>query len=114
MRLQFRVRTSGWSGEIQREVERSIEFAVDRYNDRIDRISVYLTDLKRSRGPRVLLCQMTAILKGAKPALILQRGQDVISTVNRAARRLNYHIGKNINRARMPDAKEYRATVRAA
>ncbi len=114
MRLQFRVRTLGWNGEIRREVERSVEFAVDRHNDRIERISVYLIDLKRSRGERVLLCQMTAILKGARPALILQRGRDIVSAVNRAARRLNYHIGRNINRARMPDAKAYRTTVRAA
>lgn len=114
MRLQFRVLARGWNGEIRREVERSVEFAVDRHNDRIDRISVYLTDLKQSRGERAVLCEMTAVLKGAKPALILQRGRDIVSTVNRAVRRLNYNIGRNINRARIPDAREYRTTVRAA
>src|SRR5579885_3514886 len=114
MKLHFRVRAHQWSNEIQRQIERSIRFAVDRYSDRIESVAVYAANLNPSRVANVNLCQITAILKGAKPTLILERGDDLATVANRAARRLRYHIGKNLERARARCGNAYRATIRVA
>lgn len=114
MEIAVRVRELGWTEELQNEVERRIEYAVDRHRSRIDRISVYLTDLNGPRGGTDKLCQITADVRGARPVLILERGDDLLAVVNRAARRLGYRIGRSIHRGRVSGAPEHRATIRVA
>jgi hypothetical protein len=114
MELAIRARRAGWSEELQRHVERSIEFAVDRHRSRICRISVYLSDLNGPRGFFDKLCQITAEIRGARPVSVLERGDDLQAVVNRAARRLSYRIGRRTDRQRMPHPREYRATIRTA
>lgn len=114
MKIAIRARHVGWNEDFQQQVERSIEFAVDRHRSRIDRISVYLTDLNGPRGGADKLCQITADLRGTNPILILERGDDLLAVVNRATRRLGYRIGRTIHRRRTQGARAYRATIRAA
>jgi putative sigma-54 modulation protein len=113
MEIAIRARHVGWNDELRQQVERSIDFAVDRHRGRIDRISVYLSDLNGPRGGVDKLCQITADLRGTRPVLILERGKGLLAVVNRAARRLGYRIGRNIHRRRASGAPEYRATIRA-
>lgn len=114
MEIAIRARDVGWNEELRQQVERSIEFAIDRHKSRIDRISVYLSDLNGPRGGVDKLCQITADIRGARPVLILERGDDLMGMVNRAARRLGYRIGGHTHRQRMPRQREYRSTIRAA
>ena len=114
MEIAVRVRQLGWNDELQEQVERSIDHAVDRHRNRIDRVSVYLTDLNGPRGGSDKLCHITADLRGVRPVLILETGDDLITVVNRAARRLGYRIGRSIHRGRVAGAPEHRATIRAA
>ena len=114
MEIAIRARHIGWNEELRHHVERSIEFAVDRHKDRIDRISVYLGDLNGPRGGIDKLCQITAAIRGARPVFILEKGDEFHAVVNRAAKRLGYRVGRRTQRQRMPHQREYRATVRAA
>lgn len=114
MEIAIRARHVGWNEELRQQIERSIEFAVDRHRSRIGRISVYLSDLNGPRGGVDKVCQMTADIRGARPVLILERGDDLLGMVNRAARRLGYRIGRHTHRQRMPHQREYRSTIRAA
>ncbi len=66
----------------------------------VTHIAVYLADLNGPRGGVDKLCQITADLRGAMPVLILERGDDLLVTVNRAARRLGYRIGRRIQQVR--------------
>lgn len=114
MEIAVRVRELGWNEKLQSEVERSIEYAVDRHRSRIDRISVYLTDLNGPRGGSDKWCHITAEVRGARPVLIEERGHDILAVVNRAAKRLGYRIGRSIHRGRISGAPEHRATIRVA
>ncbi len=114
MDIAVRVRELGWNEELQKHVERSIEYAVDRHRNRIDRISVYLTDLNGPRGGGDKLCHIIADLRGTRPVLILERGDDLLAVINRATRRLGYRIGRSIHRGRVAGAPEHRATIRVA
>lgn len=114
MEIVVRARHVAWSEELRQQVDRSIRFAVDRHSSRIDRISVDLSDLNGPRGGVDKLCQMTADLRGTRPVLILERGDDLMLAVNRAARRLGYRIARRIQRQRASGAREHRASIRAA
>ena len=114
MEIAVRVRQLGSNEDLQKQVERRIEYAVDRYRSRIDRISISLTDLNGPRGGVDKLCHITADVRGARPVVIVERGEDLLAVVNRAARRLGYRIGRSIHRGRVAGAPEHRATIRVA
>jgi hypothetical protein len=114
MEIAIRARHAGSNEELRQQIERSIQFAAGRHRSRIRRISVYLTDLNGPRGGADKLCQMTADIRGAQPVLILERGDDLLGVINRAARRLGYRIGRRTHRQRAPHQREYRSTIRAA
>jgi hypothetical protein len=114
MEIVIRVRDTDWNEDLRRKLERSIEFAMDRHKSRIDRISVYLSDLNGPRGGVDKLCQITADIRGARPVLILEKGDDLEAVVNRAARRLSHRVGRRLHRLRAPYRREYRSTIRAA
>jgi ribosome-associated translation inhibitor RaiA len=114
MKISVRTRDIRWTEELQSHVERTISFALDRYAQRIDRISLYVADLNGPRGGVDKLCQITADVKGTRPVAILERGYDLATMVNRAARRLRYHVGRNIERLHTPGARQYRMSIRAA
>lgn len=114
MEIAIRSRRVKWNEDLRQQVERSIEFAVDRHKSRIDRILVYVTDLNGPRGGADKLCQITAELRGTRPVLILERGEDLVAVINRATERLGYRIGGNIHGRRTSGTRGYRATIRAA
>jgi ribosome-associated translation inhibitor RaiA len=112
MEVAVRARDIVWNEDLHERVQRSIEFAVDCHSSRIDRISVYLADLNGPRGGVDKLCQITAEIRGAKPVRILEKGDDLVTAVNRAARRLGYRIGRRVHRRRIAGAPEHRGTIR--
>lgn len=113
MEITVRVRDVEWTEDLQLRVQRTIRFATDRHRDRITRISVCLTDLNGPRGGVDKLCHITADMRGANPVIIKEKGEDVITAINRAARRLTYRIGRRLHRRRIAGAPEHRTTIRA-
>jgi hypothetical protein len=114
MKVLVRPRGIEWSDELQRLVERSIAFAVDRYSSQVRQISVYFTDVNGPRGGVDKLCQITADLRRRRPVLILEKGEDLLATVNRAARRLSYRIGRTIQRPKTARTRRTRTPDRGA
>lgn len=98
MKVLLRPRGIEWSDELQKLVERSIAFAVDRYSSRVTQITVYLADVNGPRGGVDKQCQISAELRGSMPVHILEKGDDLLAAVNRAARRLSYRVGRTIQR----------------
>ena len=114
MKVSVRARGIEWSDELQKLVERSIAFAVDRYSSQVRQVSVYLTDVNGPRGGVDKLCQITADLRRRMPVLILEKGENLLATVNRATRRLSYRIGKTIQRPKAARTRRPPARGRAA
>lgn len=113
MKVSVRPRGIEWSDELKKQVKRSIAFAVDRHSARVTHISIYLADVNGPRGGVDKLCQITADLKRSTPILILEKGDDLLATVNRAARRLSYRIGRTIQRSTTSRARRPRTPVRS-
>jgi putative sigma-54 modulation protein len=114
MKIDVRVRGIDFTDELRKGVERIISFAVDRYDTQVDKISVYLADLNGPKGGVDKLCQITANLSRGNPVLILEKGTEILSMVNRAARRLGHRIGRNVQRRHRPDLQRFRESIRAA
>ena len=114
MKITVRTHDFDLDETLQKKVERSIEFAVDRHRDRIDRIGVCLADLNGPRGGVDKLCQMTAEVRGIGTLHISENGSNVTAVAGRAARRLGFRIRRSIERRRGRGAAERRAAIRAA
>lgn len=103
-----------WSQDLRQHVERSVEVAVGRHESRIQRVTVWLSDLNGPRGGVDQQCQITADIRGTQPVLIVERGANLKAVISRAARRLGYRVGRQVLRHRIPHQREYRTTIRAA
>jgi putative sigma-54 modulation protein len=110
--IDFRVRGIDFTDELREAVERIVVFAVDRYDTQVDKISVYLADLNGPKGGVDKLCQITARFSRGNPVQILERGSKILTTVNRAARRLGHRIGRHIQRRNRPDSQTFRKSIR--
>jgi putative sigma-54 modulation protein len=114
MTISIRVRGIEWSDELRKQVERSVEFAVDRYHAHVSHVLVYLMDLNGPKGGADKLCQITAELRRSNAVLILEKGAEVVPTVHRAVGRLRYQIGRSIQRCRRPSGHRREAYERVA
>lgn len=113
MEIAVRIRDLDFAGDIREEVERSLDYAVDRHEGRIDRILVCLSDLNGPRGGVDKLCRMTAYVRGIRPILISEKGANLVAVIGRAGRRLGSRIRGNIERRRRSGTSKYRATIRS-
>lgn len=114
MEIVVRAREIALKEDVLRQMRRTIEFAVDRHKNRVTGVSVYLADLNGPRGGVDKLCQLTAEVRGARPVMIRETGADLEAVVRRAARRLGYRVGRRVDRNRVSNSPEHRATIRAA
>jgi len=110
--IDVRLRGFELTDELRKAVEKIVTFAVDRYQTQVGKVSVYLADLNGPKGGVDKVCQITAKLSRGKPVLILERGSKMLTTVNRAARRLGHRIGRNVQRQKRPDSQTFRASIR--
>jgi putative sigma-54 modulation protein len=112
--IDFRVRGIECSDEMREAVERIIAFAVDRYDSQVEKVSVTLVDVNGPKGGVDKLCQITARLTRGNPVLILEKGTEILSAVNRAARRLDHRIGRRVQRYHRPHLQTFRKSIRTA
>jgi putative sigma-54 modulation protein len=110
--IDVRLRGFELTDELKKAVEKIVTFAVDRYQTQVGKVSVYLADLNGPKGGVDKVCQITAKLSRGKPVLILEKGSKMLTTVNRAARRLGHRIGRNVQRQKRPDSQTFRASIR--
>lgn len=80
--------------ELRREAGRRLMFALDRHQDRLSELTVFISDLNGPRGGVDKLCQVTAVLKGLPPLTILEQTHNVLSGLTRAGRRLALRIDR--------------------
>lgn len=88
------LRTQGveLNADLSREVQRRLEFALDRHQHRLTEVNVFISDLNGPRGGVDKLCQVTADLKGMAPLTILERSRNLLTGLTRAGRRLARRI----------------------
>ena len=112
--VNFHVRGIDFTDELHDAVQKLVVFAVDRYETQVAKVSVYLTDLNGPKGGVDKLCQITANLRRGNPVFMLEKGSDLLTTVNRAARRIGHLIGRTVQRRNRADSQTFRKSIRVA
>ena len=114
MTVSIRLRAIDATKELREEVERSLAFAVDRFEAQVEHVSIYLADLNGPKGGSDKLCQITATLRSGVRVQILNKGSEILAGVRRATSRLGHQIGRSVQRWKRLDPKRFRESVRTA
>lgn len=81
-------------------VERRLRFALGRFDNRIERADVLLSDVNGPRGGADQQCRMTLKLRGGEPLVIEVTDVDPLAAVSRVAERAARRVRERVNRRR--------------
>jgi ribosomal subunit interface protein len=101
--MNVRIRTRGLrlGKNLRSHVERRAFFALDRFEDRIERVDVRLEDANGPRGGEDKLCRVEVRLRGAPvPVRVSDRSADAASAFDRAVHRAGRAVAKAVDRER--------------
>ncbi|AKF09862.1 Ribosomal subunit interface protein [Sandaracinus amylolyticus] len=78
--------------------ERRIGFAVRRFQERVDRIDVHLTDLNGPKGGEDLECRVVARAPGEETIVVRAVTSDAYASVDRAAAKISSATARRVGR----------------
>ncbi len=82
-------------------LEDRLHFALARFADRVQGVSVYLSDENARKGGVDKACRMVATLPGQQPVVIQDQDANLLSMLGRAADRLGRTIARRLEIERM-------------
>lgn len=109
MRIVFRSQGVEIDAQLRREIERRLEFALDRHRDRLSAVGVFVADANGPRGGVDKLCQVSATLKGRPPLTALDQSDDLVAGCGRAGKRLALRIREQLRPRRTAGSRLRRA-----
>jgi putative sigma-54 modulation protein len=80
--------------------ERSLEFALKRFGDRVDRVTVWLTDVNDPGGDIDKCCQIAVRLRPMGSVFVVEAAADLYAALGRAAGRAGRAVGRRLGRDR--------------
>jgi ribosomal subunit interface protein len=80
-------------------VEKRIDFALARFEERIVRVSVKLKDINGPRGGVDKECRIITQLRGLPNVIVTQEAPDAHSAVDQAADRIGNTVARKLSRA---------------
>ena len=81
---------------LERESERRLRFATDRFQPHIREIDVVLRDVNGPRGGLDKLCRVTAKLRGGGAVEIEERNSSFLGAIRVAAKRLRRLLARRV------------------
>jgi ribosome hibernation promoting factor len=100
MQLEMQVRNAGAASSLRTYVERRLAFALDRFEQRIRRVSIRLSDLNGPRGGVDKVCRIQAQVSPAGTLTVEERSADIYRAVDGAAHRLQKSVRRTLRRRR--------------
>jgi ribosomal subunit interface protein len=98
MKIDVRSRGFRVSAGIAAHLERRLGFALDRFGDRIARVSVRLGDENGPRGGEDKSCRLAIELRGAGVLRVQVTDRDLYAAIDRAAHRAQRAIARHVER----------------
>jgi putative sigma-54 modulation protein len=95
MRIELRSTTIDLTAEIRDALTRRARFALDRFGDRIHRVTVWLADENGPKGGLANTCTVSIELFGAENVFVKETHEDALHAGQRAIER----AGKSVARA---------------
>ena len=81
-------------------VEQRLRFALNRFQDRVARVAVRLSDVNGPRGGLDKHCHLQVRLRGLPDIVVRETQADLYVAVDRAAERTGRTLGRYLQRAR--------------
>src|SRR5262245_66233026 len=98
MNLQIRIRGTKASDALRARAERCLGFALRRFTERIDRVSVWLVDVNGPRGGVDKCCRIAVRLRPMGSAFVAETAADPYAALDRAAGRAGRAVARRIAR----------------
>ncbi len=108
MKVQLRGQGTQVSEALRSHAERCLGFALRRFGNRIDRVTVWLVDMNGPRGGIDKCCRIDVRLRPTGSAFAAEASSDAYTAVGRAAGRIGRAVARRVTReqGRRPDLCE--------
>jgi putative sigma-54 modulation protein len=100
MEIDIRCQNMSLNDEIQTEVDKRMNFALQQFNSWITRVQVHLEDINGPRKGVDKQCRVLVGLKGGKTIKVQDTDADMIAAINRTADRLGQAVSREVDRRR--------------
>lgn len=100
MRIDIRARGFALTEGLRAHAERRLRFALARFEDRVARVAVRLSDLNGPRGGVDKRCLLRLRARGLAEIVIDEAGADLYAAISRAAERAGRMLGRGLARSR--------------
>lgn len=108
MKLELRI-NAALPALLERYIERRLNFALSRYGNRIENVSVRISD---DSNPGESRCRMVAMLTPFGKVEIEESDVDLFGAIDRASGRLGRRVGRELDRIR--EVRTTRQSIRTA
>ncbi len=100
--MLWELHTSGVEADngLREHIERRLTFALARFDDRVSKVAVTLTDNNGPKGGVDKSCQIVVRLRGLKDVVAEVVDTDWPVTIDRAASRAGHNVGRELERKR--------------
>jgi hypothetical protein len=113
MKVRLRGQGTQVSSALRAHAERCLEFALRRFGNRIDRVSVWLEDVNGPRGGVDKRCRIAVRLRPTGSAFVAKAASDAYVAIGRAAGRAGWAVSRRIARETRPDLGALRRSLPA-
>ncbi len=98
-RIEISTKSIDLTEIIRTHVERRLQFALDRFSERIVRVFVRLVAMNGSHGARNNECHIKVRLFGLKSLMVKEADTDLFTAVDRAAERAGQTVARTLDRS---------------
>ncbi len=100
MDVEVRATNFGLEAGVKDYIQRRMQMSLDRFEGRLGRVEVTLTNLHGRNHMKELQCRVLAWISRAQNVIIAQTDEDMITAVDLAAERTKRTVRRQINRRR--------------
>jgi ribosomal subunit interface protein len=100
MNVEIRSPGMAVTAGLRARVERRAQFTLDRFVDRMARVTVRFSDANGPRGGEDKTCAIEVTLRGTAPVRVSATASDLYVAIDRAFHKAAYSIGRVVQRER--------------
>lgn len=100
MQMDIQARGFALTDSLRAHVEQRLQFALTRFQDRVVRVVVHLSDVNGPKGRVDKQCNLQVHLRGLPDVIVNDTEADLYAAVDRASERAGRSLGRYLGRTR--------------
>ena len=100
MKIHVRSKQLKVDAALRCHIERRLDFSLGRFSQRVERVTVQLTDVNGPRGGDDKACRIEVCLRPSGTVFVEHRDADLVAVVDRAADRIGRTVPRALERER--------------